>query len=651
MHDEASFNRAPRRPLTEATRHPCHHVIFPQTHMPSVIPDWPSRRFLLAALACAFLACSVFLPGLSGGFIFDDTPNIVTNYLLHVTSLHPFDLIQASLSFHAGGGSRPLAMLTFALDHWRAGLDPQAFKTTSLVVHAITTAVLAVFLRKLLLLAAWSPRRAAFAALALALLWAVHPLQVSSVLYVVQRMQTLATLFLLLALLGYLHGRDAQMRSLPAKRYWYFTGIAWLLALASKEDAVLLPAYALLLELTILKFAAADEKTALQLRKGALALGLAGLALYLLVAVPHYWTWEPYSTRDFNSYERLLTQGRMLVMYLGQILLPLPENLPFYYDDLVVSRSLTQPATTLPALGLIAALLALAVALRHRAPVFSFGLLFFFAGHFTTSNVIGLEMAFEHRNHLPLVGALLALADLLRIAADRFRLPVLAGAFVVVAVTLASAGLAWKRAEVWGDPLRLAQESTRIAPDSVRAWILLCDTHYSAAELKPEHPSFDLAIESCEAGSRLGSSAVLLANLVTLKSINGSIEPKDWERLNTRLRQVTLNNENRNIVWGMVNAIQGKLPVDGERALETIAIITGRSPLNVQENIAVATALLRDGRHPEAAYPYLVNAVTTASKDDPAVARLLADLDRMGRSEWAERLRAMSEAKHASSGM
>ena len=49
-----------------------------------------------------------------------------------------------------------------------------------------------------------------------------------------QQAGSLATLFLLLALLGYLHGRDAQMRSLPAKRYWYFTGIAWALALASK---------------------------------------------------------------------------------------------------------------------------------------------------------------------------------------------------------------------------------------------------------------------------------------------------------------------------------------------------------------------------------------------------------------------------------
>lgn len=613
--------------------------------MPPVIPDWTSRRFLLAALACALVACSIFVPGLSGGFIFDDKPNIVTNYLLHVTTLHPFDLIQASLSFHAGGGSRPLAMLTFALDHWRAGLDPQAFKTTSLVVHAIATVVLALFLRKLLCLAAWAPKRATFAALAIALVWAVHPLQVSSVLYVVQRMQTLATLFLLLAMWSYMRGRQAQMQGLPARRHWYVAGIAWVLALASKEDAALFPAYALLLELTLLKFAAADAEVARRLRKGYWVLGLVGAALYLLVVVPHYWTAEPYFTRDFNSYERLLTQGRVLVMYLGQILLPLPQNLPFYYDDLVVSRGLMQPATTLPALGLIVALLALAVSLRHRLPVFSFGLLLFFAGHFTTSNVIGLELAFEHRNHLPLVGALLALADLIRIAADRLRMPSPAIALFAMVWALACGGLTWKRADVWGDPLRLAQESTRIAPDSVRAWILLCETHYSAAELKPEHPSFDLAIESCEAGSRLESSAVLLANLVTLKSINGSIEPKDWERLNTRLRQVTLNNENRNIVWGMINAIQSKLPVDGERALETIAIITERSPLNVQENIAVATALLRDGRHPEAAYPYLVNAVTSAPKDDPAVTRFLANLDRMGRSEWAERLRAMSDGQ------
>ena len=52
--------------------------------------------------------------------------------------------------------------------------------------------------------------KAVLAAFVIALAWAVHPLQVSSVLYIVQRMEMLVATFTLLALLAYLRGRLAQ---------------------------------------------------------------------------------------------------------------------------------------------------------------------------------------------------------------------------------------------------------------------------------------------------------------------------------------------------------------------------------------------------------------------------------------------------------
>src|SRR5690606_20760975 len=120
----------------------------------------------------------------------------------------------------------------------------------------------------------------------------------------------------------------------------------------------------------------------------------------------------------FSSIERLLTQGRVLCMYLWQALLPLPSHLPFYYDWLQPSRSVLQPWTTLPAWLLLFALLGMAWRLRLRRPLFALGVLLFFCGHFVTSNVIALELAFEHRNHFPLVGIVLAVGDLLALAAS-----------------------------------------------------------------------------------------------------------------------------------------------------------------------------------------------------------------------------------------
>src|SRR5690554_6382780 len=130
---------------------------------------------------------------------------------------------------------------------------------------------------------------------------------------------------------------------------------------------------------------------------------------FFFVVLPHYWHWQSYPGRDFCSMERLLTLVRWLVMYLGQPLIPLPSSMTFFYDYLSISRSLWQPWTTLPALLMLTGCLVWAWRWRVRRPVFACGIFLFFAGHVMTSNVINLELAFEHRNHFPLIGIVLAL--------------------------------------------------------------------------------------------------------------------------------------------------------------------------------------------------------------------------------------------------
>src|SRR3546814_15829611 len=96
--------------------------------------------------------------------------------------------------------------------------------------------------------------------------------------------------------------------------------------------------------------------------------------------------------------------------------------MPFYYDWLQPSRGLLQPWTTLPAIGVVLGLLGLAWHLRSRWPLFALGVFLFFASHFIASNVIPLELAFEHRNHFALVGAVLAVGSLLAHAGQRLRI-------------------------------------------------------------------------------------------------------------------------------------------------------------------------------------------------------------------------------------
>lgn len=602
-------------------------------------------RFATLATLCAVLAACLFLPGLGGGFILDDRPVILENGALYVTDLSGEGLRSAAHSFHAGQGSRALAMLSFALDHWRSGwLDPRAFKATNVAIHALTALVLAFFFRRLLLLADWQARRAAWTALAMAALWASHPLQVSAVLYVVQRMQTLGTLFLALALLSYLQARRAQILDQRSRGHVVTALLFWVLAFAAKEDSVLFPAYALVLELTVLRFRAAQPRVAQGLRKGYLLAGLAGLVLYLAVVVPHYWSGSDYPGRTFSSAERLLSQGRVLVMYIGQILLPVPERLPFYYDDLQISRSVLDPITTLPAWILLFGLVALAWSLRDKRPVFTCGVLLFFAGHLITSNVINLEMAFEHRNHFPLIGASMAIGDLCVAVAVRLRLsPLLKGAILAVALLALGAGTV-RRAHAWGEPLRFAHYSVETAPLSARAWLALGGAYADLSGLKPDSPYLDKAITICLEGADKIESVSLTANVVNYKTIQGSVEPQDWQRLHERLRRAPMTLQNRNVVWTMIRNARRGIPMDQRGVLDSIAIVSERTGFSPYENLLLAGYAFRT-RYPDEAHPYFLRAFRELPAEDPAIIKAVSELNAAGRSEWVAGFSALDKSQ------
>src|SRR5690606_13801847 len=149
-------------------------------------------RFLLFAMIVALLAGLVFTPGLPGEFVFDDHPNIVNNKSIQHDTPGIEGLYKAIATPQVSGNMRTLPTVTFAIDYWRGGgADPATFKTTNIFIHALTALALAWFFRSLLRVAGVPAGQVQWAAPALALAWALHPLQVSSVLYAVQRLQTM----------------------------------------------------------------------------------------------------------------------------------------------------------------------------------------------------------------------------------------------------------------------------------------------------------------------------------------------------------------------------------------------------------------------------------------------------------------------------
>lgn len=601
----------------------------------ALLPNASRQVFALALVALATVA--VFLPGLGGGFIFDDRPNIVQNQALHLADPQLADLPYAVYSFQPGNGSRMLSMASFAFDYWRSGLDPRAFKSTNLLIHALTTVALGWLFIQLLRTAGWAADRASRVGCLLAAVWAVHPLQVSSVLYVVQRMQTLVTLFGVLALIAYTAMRRAQMEGRRSRGYALIAVLLLALGFASKEDAVLYPVYALALELTLFRFEARNSGQRRALAWGYAGAGLIGVAAFALVVVPRYWQWDLVPGRDFTTPERLMTQARVLVMYLGQMLVPMPSRMTFYYDTLSVSKGLFHPWTTSLSIALLACLALWAWMWRRSHPLFTLGVFWFFAGHALTSNILNLELAFEHRNQFPLAGIVLALGALWPLVPGQLRTPTAQWAVALAAVAVL-AGATVLRAHAWGDPHRFASYALQIAPGSPRAWAGLGAVYFESSRGDPQSPFFTRAIEINETGALRTGSPSLYSNVVIYKTLRGDVTRADWDRLLVSVHSQPTALQTRYMLHTMLDNVDHGVPLDEQGMVALIDAIARPSDFTAEEYRLFAAYIHNQTGSPERAFEYLEAAVVRAPAGDPETNRMFAQLAEVGREDWVERL-------------
>lgn len=412
-------------------------------HTPSLQRTW---QWLIAGAFLLLLCLGTwsFASGTGGQMIFDDEPNLEPwSTIGDIDSGR--DLIALATSGNDFPG-RPLSLASFAIDDQSWKPDIPSLKRTNLALHLLNGCLVFWLCLLLLrhLLPGHTPPARAWAALFVTALWLLHPLQVSNVSYVIQRMNQLSTLFILAGLLLYLRGREW----LPA-RPWHGAllasagiGLFMPLAILAKENGLLLCAFALLVEAFCFRQAGPRWWPAW---KGLfLWAPLLAFLAYCLVQFKGFTA--TYPTRNFDSWERLLTQGPVLVDYLDKLLLPRLRGAGLYYDNFPVARSLADPAA-LGAWALLLALLGLAVALRRRLPLLSFGLFFYFCGHLMESTLLPLELYFEHRNYLPQLGLWLALAGVANLArGPRLRIALRAGALLLV---LALAWMTRQNAMLW----------------------------------------------------------------------------------------------------------------------------------------------------------------------------------------------------------
>lgn len=442
-------------------------------------------RILVVLFVLLFLYF-VFLPGLAGNFMLDDYSSLPILF----SNIESCGVWCGVLSGSTGPTGRPISLLSFAL---QASFWPDAywFKVVNLVLHLINTFLL--FLVFQCLLRRLNPTLPTFyIALVSACLWSVWPLQISSVLYVIQRMVLLSSFFVLSAIVFYLFCRvrlENEWFGQFSKWFFMCLGLAVLgvSAVYSKESGVLLLVYISVIEglffrkkLTNTSSLRNKEKDiyVIFFRYGGLAFPLCVFLLYLLIKYIGDAEYL-YMTREFTLEERVMTQGRVMVDYLQSLFFPRPSQLGLYHDSYTISKSLFQPISTSVSWLLILFLLGTAYFARRNYILLSAAIFWFFGGHLLESTVVSLELYFEHRNYLPVALLTLALVCgayqlFMKLSSQLVR----AVFFTVVSLyCLMVVSLTFSQVGLWGDELEYGLVQAHEHPESVRARSLSVDVY------------------------------------------------------------------------------------------------------------------------------------------------------------------------------
>lgn len=388
----------------------------------------------------AFALLSVFLfiiysNSFQASWHFDDFANIVENPHIRIKDLSWPSLTQTGYGILGPGKlSRPVAYASFGLNYYFGGTNVFGYHLVNFAIHVLTAFLLYLFVRQLLRLPLLYRRYENYAhsiALLSALLWAINPLQVFAVTYIVQRMASLAALLYLTAMYLYLKACTAETGWGRTICYTLCLAAA-LLSLGTKENAAMLPVSILFMELLLIR----------GLSRKNLAVG-AGILFVLLLLLLGYGLLffgdikgviGDYSVRGFTAVERLMSQPRVFFYYISLLFYPISARL-MLIDDMVVSKSLFMPFDTIFAFFGLGAVVVLLILYSRRQPLICFCVLFFLLNHLIEGSFTSLEMIYLHRNYLPslllFVPVALGTLNLLdRMSAKKTILIILGGSLV-----------------------------------------------------------------------------------------------------------------------------------------------------------------------------------------------------------------------------
>lgn len=502
---------------------------------------WPLWAALAMPLAAGLIAyANIF----AGQFLLDDTIEIITNPAIR-TLWPPWVPMFGGHQVAA----RPLPYLTFAIDHAIWGLRPAGFHLTNLLVHLATAAGLVVLTRDTLrqpgLPAAVRGRATLLASLA-ATLWVVHPLTTAAVTYTYQRIEALASLFIVLSLAAAVRAFAIPVGDGPraARRRWWQAAscLAACLAAASKEIAVAIPP---LIVGYWWVFVADSPGERLRDRAWFFVLLAGAWGVLAAVLVAGRSDYAELKEAIYPPLQYAWTQAGVLLSYARLVIWP--TGLCIDHDWPLA----TGPAeVAVPLAVVLAVLAATLVGVMRRAPAaYPFLAAFLLLG--PTSSILPLaDLAFEHRMYLPsfclVAWAVGTLGWLVMMAARGLPAPwsaVVRRAAMLVACLIAilAARATQARNATFSDVDRLWEAVLDRYPDSVRAnWFVACirakrgdvDSALALAERSTRRRPGGLAFQHVQqvfrdAGHLAAWERTCRAGLATLEAV-GQKESPGW---------------------------------------------------------------------------------------------------------------------------
>lgn len=410
-----------------------------------------ARKFLPLWIVVAGLLA--YGNSLFASFVFDDISSIVNNPRVRalwppwVSMLHTF---------------RPIVDFTFAGQYALGGLDPWGYHLGNVAIHVLAGLVLFGVMRRTLssgVAARHYGPAADRLALAVALIWMVHPLQTESVAYVAQRAESMMGLFYLLTLYCAIRGAGASRPGI-----WSAMAVgSCVLGMGCKPVIATAPLTVLFYDKI---FLAGNLRGALR-RRWLMYLGLA--ATWGLLAALTIWAPSPaeqgagFGYKGVTPLTYALTQPIVLLHYLRLSFWPVGLVIDYSWP---VASAWTQ---ILPPLLLVGTLLLGTIWALFRVPAWGFLGVWFFLTLAPSSSFIPLaDLAAEHRMYLSLAAvAVLFVLGVWVIA--RRRAPIFLG--VVALLTVGLMALTFARNRDYGSELVMWQDTILKRPGNARALI------------------------------------------------------------------------------------------------------------------------------------------------------------------------------------